>query len=275
VKVAVIIPVGWIDRWGYERYLYECVGSFAHYADATILAGSHRETPGVKALLSACPRTAFVCDARTWFSLDAGGNEVFDFNRVNAAENVALDVAREAGCDVALQASSNWYVTGSAWERIATRCTTMLLSDAPYAPLYIRYQLGGVLFHCNLMYPWIVNLRRDWRFVPVASVRGTGGGMMLEYDDYSAFDGEAVVDVPLEITVDELRDKTTYNRGYHDLSPKHPETFDWDYWRAYYVKKFGLKVRTHERPAGIGETIAAASRPEFVSNIVLRELGRA
>jgi hypothetical protein len=273
VKIAVIIPVGWIDRWGYDRYLHECVGSFAERADMTILVGSHRETPGVGALLAACPRTSFLCDERTWFKQDASGGEVFDFTLVNAAENLALDEARQAGCDVALQASSNWYVPLPAWVRIAARCAIMLESNAPFAPLYIRYQLGGVLFHCNLMYPWIVNLHRDWRFWPVASLWGPDSWERMEYGDYSAHDGGAVIDVPLEITVDELAGKCNYFRCYNDLLPKRPKVFDWDYWRKYYVAKFGQKVPSADALQGVGVAVMEKARPDFVSAVVLKELG--
>ena len=82
----------------------------------------------------------------------------------------------------------------------------------------------------------------------------------------------AVVDVGLELTLPELADRMNWFRCYADLMPKRRPTFDWDYWRKYYVAKFGTKPVGGEVLDSIGQVIADGHRPEFVSATVLKEL---
>jgi len=50
MKVAAICPIGYVDRWGYQRHLYECLGSFASCADLVLLPESYRDAPGAAEL---------------------------------------------------------------------------------------------------------------------------------------------------------------------------------------------------------------------------------
>ncbi len=274
MKTCVICPIGFVDRWGYQRHLYEYIGSFAAGADLILLSESYRDAPLATELAARFPGVFLVSDERTWFKLDENRREIFDFENLNTCANIGLDIAREADCDVAIQISSNWYVLPDVWNEITERCGRMLDAGRPFDWLAGRYQLGGVLFHTDIRYPWIINLHNDWRYALVGSaVSAEGERASLERGDLREYDAEAIVDVPLEITVEEMAGKMNVFRCYHDLMPKRKPVFDWDFWRGYYVAKFGKMIRSEEIPSGVGVIVAAANRPEFASSIVLGEMG--
>ena len=131
------------------------------------------------------------------------------------------------------------------------------------------------MFWPNKMLPFILNLEvNTWRCDFVRDGARDDGGQLIEaqYGDFRRFTPYAVVDVGLELTLPELADRMNWFRCYADLMPKRRPTFDWDYWRKYYVAKFGTKPVGGEVLDSIGQVIADGHRPEFVSATVLKEL---
>jgi hypothetical protein len=275
VKLAVIIPVGFVDRHGYQRHLYECVGSFAGF-DRLYLAESLRVAPGLAELAQATGAT-IVEDEACRFEITPDGAERYDYGQVNALRNVALDRARADGCDAVFEAACNWYAPPDVVVNIRLNAEVMLAADLPWAWLYWRYQLAGQLYHTGDRAPWLVNLHYGYQYTPQDWLVGPDGGRTAGYEhgDWVARDNVALIDCPLEMTLDELRDKSNRVRCYQDLVPKRNPVFDWNYWRAYYVRRFGPAMKTFSDEAlqGVGRIVAARSQPDFISQIVLREMG--
>lgn len=274
MKLAVIIPVGYVDRHGYQRHLYECVGSFAAWADHVYLAESLREAPGLAELAAYRANISIVESDAARFEQDADGNEVYDYARVVDLLNVALEVATADGYDVVVQAACNWYITTRTM--LALRAELAAMTE-PWAWLYWRYQLAGQLFHCCDRAPWIINLHHGWRFKLQDRLIAPDGELAPEYEhgDWPERDAHAVIDPPLELTLAELTDKCNRIKCYQGLVPKRNPVFDWGYWGPYYVRRFAAKKRDDRPPAEIGRIIAQRSEAEFVSQIVLREIDRA
>jgi hypothetical protein len=272
MKLAVIIPVGYVDRHGYERNLYECVGSFAAFADQIYLAESLRDAPGLVELAAYRPNIRIVESDDARFEQDADGNEVYDYARVVDLLNITLDVARADGCDVAVQVACNWYIPTAVGAQLRAECEAM---TEPWAWLYWRYQLAGQLFHTADRAPWIVNLHPGWRFKLQDRLIGPSGELAPEYEhgDWPERDVAALIDTPLELTVPELADKFNRIKCYQGLVAKRNPVFDWDYWRPYYARRFAAKKRDDATPVEAGRIIMARSTPDMASQIVLREMG--
>jgi len=272
MKIAAIVPIGYLDRMGYQHVWYECVGSIASFADHVYLVSSVRE-PGAVFTQS---NVTLISDEATWFARTPEGAEWFDAYRVMENVNSAAHLAASEGYDVGICLMVNNYVPDGTGKWLRACCEGMLLKGFAFEYLYRQDQLGDQLFSASVRLPFIVNLHLQYvRFsADSLEVGGSLGDLyMMERDDFRASDFEAIVDVQLEMTVDDLREKQTFIRNYRDLVPKRPAGWDWDYWRHYYVEKFRQKRRAGTVTDPTGLAIAAKSRPDFVSHEVLGELG--
>lgn len=133
---------------------------------------------------------------------------------------------------------------------------------------YRRLQLGDTLYHSSVRDPYLINLRGGAQMSVTPdciwdSIEGTVGRV---YGHYSAFDQEAVVDLPLELTETDLADKMTFLRNLHEYSAKRPVTYSWAWWQHYYGSKFGELVPTADPLDEYGQAVATATRPDFVSH---------
>jgi hypothetical protein len=276
LKLAVIIPVGYVDRHGYQRNLYECVASAASFADHVYLAESLRDAPGLAALAAYKSNISIVESDAARFARDSENNDIYDYARVVDLLNVALDTARSDGYNVAIQMACNWYITTKTQRLLRLEVRDLLDRGEPWAWLYWRYQLAGQMFHCGDRAPWVVNLQQGWRFAlqdKLVSLDGTQFAPEYERGEWRERDGHAIIDTPLELTRDELRDKFNRIKCYQGLVPKRNPVFDWDYWGPYYVRRFGAKQRDDRAPVEAGRIIAQRSQADFVSQIVLRGMG--
>ena len=84
-----------------------------------------------------------------------------------------------------------------------------------------------------------------------------------------------VIDVPFEITLDDLRYKMNFVRCYADELSKRKPTFDWSFWERYYLDKFKDKQPIDLPLDEYGQEIAANTKPEYLSHYFLRELSYA
>jgi hypothetical protein len=273
VKIAAIVPIGYLDRHGYQHVYRECVGSIAAFADHVFLVQSVREDTGARALCEEHGNVSLVSGDATWFGRTPEGAEWFDAYRVMENVNLGAGIARAEGYDVGICLMVNHYVPEGARAALRQACLEMVAFEAAWTWYYRRDQLASMTFGASVRLPFIVNLEleREWRFSADAlAVRDEV--YRMERGDWPIRDAGAVVDVQLEMTLDDLRGKTEFTRGYHDLLPKRPRGWDWDYWRRYYVEKFRAKRRTGLASDPTGVRIAAASRPDFVSHTVLGAL---
>ena len=108
MKIAVVCPIGPLNRYGYEHVATDCIASMADFADHVFLMQSARDKAGVETVLRANGgRVTLVSDERTWFDAK-DGKEQFDALKVMA--NVDLGAELAEGYDVAICLMVNWYV---------------------------------------------------------------------------------------------------------------------------------------------------------------------
>jgi hypothetical protein len=273
MRIAVVCPVGHLDRHGYQHVYRDCVASMAAFAERVYLVQSVRGSAGTGELLAAHPNVRLISDERTWFARRPDGAEWFDAHKVLENANVGAAAARADGMDCAVCLFVNNYVPESAAVALADKCRWLRENVKPWDWLYRKDQLGGVLFRASVRMPFVVNLSALGRLRFAADSLAVGSEIhTMERGDFGEMDGEAVVDVQLEMTLADLEAKMNFIRCYHDLVPKRRPFFDWGYWRAYYIDKFRQKTRSDEPLDAIGRRLAAASRADFVSHEILGAL---
>ena len=83
------------------------------------------------------------------------------------------------------------------------------------------------------------------------------------------------VDVPFEITLEDLENRLNFVRCYSDVLPKRDPVFDWNYWRLYYLDKLNQKNPSSSPLDGYGRRIANNTKPDYLSHYFLKVLAYA
>ncbi len=261
MKLAIICPIGPLDKYGYGHVAADCIASMVDFADHVFLMQSARDQKG-NGLIPKDGHITLISDERTWF---AGG---FDAQKVMDNADLGADLAD--GYDVAMCMMLNWYVPPQNTLRQA--CQRVAGSKAGWGWLYRRDQLGMQMFHANTRLPWIVALRPNrWHFA-IDSVKRDSLAIPWERGDWPEHNQMSVVDLQLEMTREEMQERLEFVRFHKDLMPKRPDHFEWDYWRRYYVAKYSKKTKASDKPIGAGMVVA--TNPSFVSREILASLDR-
>jgi len=256
VKLAVICPLGPLDRFGYQHTWKPCLESFRAFADKVYCVASE---PDVQ-----MPDVEMISGPETWFE------DGFDVHQIVFNMNLGLDRAMADGMDVAACQDVNCYVPNG--EAFRGYCESLLERERPYGWVYRKDQLGPVMFHVNGRRPRIFNLSYRWR-VGMDCIKKNGKTVHYEIDEFPEKEAVAYVDCGLEMTLPDLEAKMNYIRCYHDLVPKRKPVFDWGYWKPYYLAKFGKKRVAGRISNSYGKTIADVGNANFVSWELLEGLG--
>ena len=273
MRIAVICPVGPLDRFGYQYNHELIVQNLCIFSDRVYLFSSSRNRSRVDSLLDRFANLTYLSDERTWFSLDAHQREVFDLLAVERNQNLALACCREDDIDCAIVVHINQYVQAANMPRLRQVCQDMLADAQPWAWLYRKYQLRDRLFHTSVRLPWILNLRADQAFqIATDSIRSPKGEVLrMEQGFWPERDGVSVVDCGMELTVGDLADIRNFTRCYADINPDADPEFSWDHYRSYYARKYRAMVLSREPLDITGSAISRNSHPDFVSGTLLKE----
>jgi len=153
--------------------------------------------------------------------------------------NYGFESAYWDSLDVVVLMTSNSYIPEDRRERLKKHCEHLLLSGADIGWLYRGNYLAGELFQPSKRLPYILNLER-WpsatiTFAPDGAKTEDGRRWKPEYGDFGRMENYSVVDAGLELSLSELEEKLNWVRCYADLMPKRKATFEWEYWRNYYM----------------------------------------
>jgi len=278
VKIAIVVPIGPLDRFGYQHIYRECIESMANFADQVFLVSTTREVkradnfnwPQDKGI--DLENLNIISDSRTWFARTPEGDEWFDAYKVLENVNVGVYAARSEGVDVVMCLFCNNYIPEMAYEGLRARCEKVATGEQATASYYRKDQLYNQMFSASVSMPFIINSRDTYRFAADA-ITNEREVAWMQRGDFSEFDGEAVVDVQLEVTTRDLREKMNFMRCYSDLVPKRKPEFDEGYWLDYYVKKFQQKKMLLDSNLDkTGQAIARLSQPDFASRYVLEQI---
>jgi hypothetical protein len=260
VTIGIVCPIGPTDRWGYQRNLDVCVGSFCDFADAVILVQSH---PGNPALCLSRDNTVILSDSRTWFS-----DGQYKAERVAANRNLGADELRRHGCATVLHLDCNWYIPESSRDGLLkTCCEAKSLSW-----LYRGIQFGNILFSAGMRLPNVHGAGTHMAEDDDSAYLPNGAMVKRERGYWPDHDTEMAVDVDLEVTWDELEERLNFVKCYADLAPDRSSIFGRKFWQSYSVKKARGRKPSGINLGAIGKTIAARHRQDFVSQSVADEL---
>ena len=272
MKIAVLCPVGPLDRFGYQYNHMTTIRSFSKFADRVYLYSSSRNRANIDNVLAAFSNVTYISDERTWFSLDEQGNEFFrvaDFERNN---DVALTQAKADHMDAAVHVHINQYIEKGSMISLKEAIKTMLKRKFPFEWLYRRYQLVDKLFHADTRHPWILNLSIDNPYLLRADAiqhKDNGERYIMKHANYKGQDKIAVRDAGMEMTLQDLADVRNFTRGYVELNPNANPVFEWEHYQMYYMEKFNQKILSNAKLGVFGREIAQGNRPDFVSNLFL------
>jgi len=273
LKVALLVAVGPLDRYGYQYSYLPVLENLSAFATRIYMTSSTRSRVGIDEVLERFPNIVYKSDESTWFSLDENGNEHFSLSPLEANSNAMLDLARSDGMDCASIFSINHYLPEENQQAFINDCQNLLESGQPFHWLYKRIQLAHQLFEVDRRVPWVINLHypeklkiiSDTLYFPESgrSYRSTLG----EFQDKNFISS---VDVPREMTRQDLEEMRCFIRNYDETNPGVDPTFVWerDGWRE--VKKYSAKQFSPDPLSPTGQIIAQNSRPDFVSQLLLK-----
>lgn len=265
--IAVIVPIGDPRLYGYGNVLSACLQSIDDFADLTILVQSQPAISALQPYALNLRNVKVISNSQTWFKDDIYDGKLIDRNLFYGAET-----ARLAGADIIIYFSSNWYIPEGSQAGLRKYCNE--ITDFGY--LYRGDQLANRLFSASKRLPMIVRAEADIHYLFSADkLINSNWKHDVKRGDYSKYDDIMIVDVPFEITRQDLTDKQNFTRCYTDVLPKRDPTFKWDYWHNYYSIRFAVKRPCHYPLDKYGQIIAANSKPEYLSHLFLKELSYA
>jgi hypothetical protein len=281
MKIAAIVPIGPLDKWGYQYIYQPCIESIVAFADKVYLVNSTRENniwPTCKRL-NALEDTykkqiKVISNLSTLFSLDDNHKEYFESEQVAQNANKGLRMARIDGYDIGVYIDINQYVPEPAQKPLREYCYEVLRCGTTHGWLYRRDQLVDRTFHSSLRRPWIFNLHSDAEVSNPDGAIWDGKRTLHQRGFFFGHDYKAIVDCPLEMTLEDMDAKFTAFRMYRDLVPKRPK-YSWEYMREYSINKFRQKnIDPLAKLDKFGRMIAdiSTSRPDFLSHEILEAL---
>lgn len=271
MKIAVVCAIGWLDSHGYQYVCRECIGSMAEFADVVYLVQSTRDRNGVDELMRSYPNILHIADERTWFSSYEDEHEVTNLWFHNNNLTIGMQTAAADGADCILGMHNNWYIPRRNMTNLRMRCEMVVREDRPIEWLYRGTQLGNILFHTSHQVKFIVNAKHPECLIP-GKVADKAHKLYPPPDQFPILDMTMVVDAPLEMPMADLEAVWNFSKCYSGRVTG-STTFDWKAFRPVYRKDVGRKVRSDAPLDSVGDMIARKSRSDFVSHIVLQDLG--
>lgn len=276
MKIVVNIPVGPLDRMGYQYNYAIAIESAARFADHVYVMSSTRDDAVARAAVAPYANVSLISDANTWFELDAEGREYYRMARFEEALDYIEEVARAAGFDALLMIHINHYIPVAAHEALRRDCAAMLAAGDLFAWLYKRHLFADQLYHADQRRPYILNLTTDpLKLVAPDTLinQRTGERTPSESGDYSACDARAIVDFPLEQTVADLAESRRFLDHYYDVHPATP-VFNPQNYFVRLMERYGERQATGEPVDDFGRQVMKNHRPDFISAIFLRQQAR-
>lgn len=267
MKLAVITPIGDLNRFGYQYTADLCLQNQALLADRLWIVQS---MPGGKGPAQ-LPRNAVYLDAPEFHFKDG----TYSFEQVHWNRNAALLFAKRQGYDVALTLDCNWHIPIPAMQWIRGEAEMMVLKDQPWGWIYARYQFGHYLTGAAVRYPYLINLGawNRWTYDARDGIRNElqAAEQVSERGNFTELNKWSVIDAGYELTISDLKDKLEFVRFYSDLMPKRPTSWEWEYWQDYYSKKVAAMPLAYDRPiSSVYQAIARISdqHPDFLSRLI-------
>ena len=266
MRIAIICPVGDLNRFGYWRNAQACLESWRVVGDLFLVQSSRAAIP-----FSITARV--IQDDSTLMPL-IGGAERFDYCIVAANANRGMSEARLMGYDVAVTICVNWYVEQEAARRIVDKCERLPACGMIYDFLHRRLQFADRLFDSDLRSIAVFDLHQALgSVVKVLADQAELNGISIfrKRDDYTIFNAESYIDTEYELTIEELQAKLLDIRNYEDILPKRSGV-TWEYWLEYYRRRMAELNDSNDPLGDVGKRILAQHPSGAMSDWLLEQM---
>jgi len=278
MKIGIQLPILTITDFGYQYNADISFRSLSKFADKVYC---RLNSPINDELLTFKKkyRNIILISNKYTQSIDNNGNLIYNLDKNQIGNRYVLDQMRKDGIDLALNIHINQYIPEHAFESLRKQCQNILIENKPYGWLYKRYQLKDKLFHADVRLPWILNLQyKKPLFYSPDSISDKFGTILasIQTGDFRRYNKEAIVDVPMELTLEDLKKIVLFTKNMAELRSKKKVQFERGFNEEkqlkYYVDKFSAKYPSFEELDEIGKLIRENDNPDFLSHIILKNI---
>lgn len=284
MRIGIIVPIGRIDKYGYQ-YLNEIIfNNLANFADHVLVISSSRHTN--QQVFENYENLEFISNNNSWFKLD-NGEEQFSFEIIDKNNNYCKEKLHEEGYDVAILIHNNQYIPKSSEKKLIKSCLKMIEKKEPYRWYYKKYMCGNLLFNADRGLPWILNLTIDnpWEYYTDAIKHNKhGNSVSIRTGNFKKYNNQAIRDVPWEMTIQDANEKYELFIREHKMREiklkQEQKSFNIDSqnlkfnekkWLQYMQIKLNLKQLSKEKLDQVGEQILKLRQENFISKILIKE----
>lgn len=208
MKIGVILPLGRMDKYGYQYddLIKLIIDSHENFADQITAVSSSRHNKNE--LFENRDKINFISNENTWFRT-VNGEEEFSFKVLVDMLNLALEKLREDGFDIALLIHINQYIPKSSIIELKKVCQRLLRNNKPYSWIYKMYLCRSLLFNADRKLPWILNLNLfNHIYAPDSIIqKDTKEVIKIQAGNYKKHNNSAILDIPWEMTLQDEKEK--------------------------------------------------------------------
>jgi len=278
MKIGIQLPILTITDFGYQYNADISFRSLSKFADKVYC---RLNSPINDELLTFKKkyRNIILISNKYTQSIDNNGNLIYNLDKNQIGNRYVLDQMRKDGIDLALNIHINQYIPEHAFESLRKQCQNILIENKPYGWLYKRYQLKDKLFHADVRLPWILNLQyKKPLFYSPDSISDKFGTILasIQTGDFRRYNKEAIVDVPMELTLEDLKKIVLFTKNMAELRSKKKVQFEHGFNKEnqlkYYIDKFSAKYPSSEKLEDYGNKIAQNAKSNFLSKEILKNI---
>lgn len=155
VKIASCIPIGALDKYGYQYIWREALAIQAGAFDKVYVYSTARENIDLDLNIA---NVELVIDDNVLLELDEHGNEVFSIYKIYNAYNNSLRKAKDDGMDFVFCSSINMYIDAINAKNMRKYLNDIKEERKPFGYYAKAFQLYDKICYPNSLLPLIANL---------------------------------------------------------------------------------------------------------------------
>jgi hypothetical protein len=277
MKIGIFLPVLTVSKYGYQQIYEIIIKNHTEYADVVYLRSNSKIDKKLTNCQAKYSNLKVIANTNT-YTYDKNGNLAYNTTQNTEGNKYVVNQMRSDGVDIAINLSINQYIPDNHWKNIVSQCKMIYNNNEPYGYLYKQYQLGDVMFHADIRLPWIINLGHpDMICFASDSIIDSNNIILsrISSGNFRRNNSKAIVDVPFEMTMQDLREKNDFTKNYADLRAINGEVseytpFDEQERIEYYSRKMNKKIISKAKLDEYGILVSQATRPEYISQILLK-----
>lgn len=257
MSIAIICPIGTLADQGYQHIFRPCVQSHVDFADGAYYVQSINDARNLDFITD---KAVLISNRDTWFD---GG--VYSGEKINANVQLATDTAFADGFDFVLLMHSNAYIPAFTFDRLRRK----IERGAVFLNRFT--QLSDEVMETCKKLPVVIG-KDDapctrFSFLP----DGMYIGDRLSTPFYDVDRDVDFLDVPLELTYDELERRSNFRRCYTEYTGA-PAEFNYNVWKAKTLAKLRNPHPLFLCDYGYEIAYISRRRPDFLSHKILRRV---